>query len=517
MGSTRGGPDSALSPRALSRVPPVSSAVADALPFPLVTAVDQGLIVDLKLLVFSVSASYARLCASEPELAVAVTDRRVSQHSAELCVGVADAMGQHNLSKVRKGSWAAGEARGVRGVACRTWCGVRGMWCVACVVLCVWCSVACGGVRCAVCGVRCAVWVRDGRRLHMMCVVFCCRVHYALPRCFCTTEHASTCHASPTCGVCANPGHQVFSFHATIAESKQFARDASALLPYLLDGETEVVAVWGKLGSERIQRALARARDACRSIVANPRVLGTGIDAPAVDLVVMAKPSRSYVDIRQMVGRAARVSPGKREGFVLLPIHTAVSDGEGDEAAAGDGGVQPAGVGVGSNADAGGDVDADVDGDDGAGAGVALAGGFETAITVIRAMLETDESLQQRLSAALVESGRTNRSLDALVVLGPRVEAVGVPLALVREQLGVVLLRLGDPWDRWCGRLVAYAEEHGDCLVPRSYKTADGYRLGQWVATQRQVYKGQRGGLSASQVSRLEGVGMVWELGKNEK
>ena len=169
MGSTRGGPDSALSPRALSRVPPVSSAVADALPFPLVTAVDQGLIVDLKLLVFNVSASYARLCASEPELAVAVTDRRVSQHSAELCVGVADAMGQHNLSKVRKGCWADGEARGVWGVACCIWrvvCVVSfvcvvlrmccGVWCVMCHVSCVMCHVSC--VRCGVCGVWCVVW-----------------------------------------------------------------------------------------------------------------------------------------------------------------------------------------------------------------------------------------------------------------------------------------------------------------------------------------------------------------------
>jgi hypothetical protein len=65
-----------------------------------VAAVDAGLIVDLKLLVFNVSASYARLSASVPELAVAVDDRRVGQQSAELCVGVADAMGERNLSQV---------------------------------------------------------------------------------------------------------------------------------------------------------------------------------------------------------------------------------------------------------------------------------------------------------------------------------------------------------------------------------------------------------------------------------
>ena len=285
---------------------------------------------------------------------------------------------------------------------------------------------------------------------------------------------------------------QAFSFHGTVAASKEFARDASELLPYLLDGETEVAAVWGSQGSERIQATLARARSAQRAIVANPKVLSTGVDAPAVDLVVMARPSRSYVEIRQTVGRATRVSAGKREGVVLLPVYSSTDGSEGDEGAAGEAGATPSDVGADASA--------------------TLAGGFETAINVIRAMLETDEALQQRLSAALVEVGRTNQSLDALAVLGPRVEAVGVPLTLVKEQLGTVLLRLGDPWDRWYGRLVAYAAEHGDCLVRQAYKTAGGFALGQWVHTQRQAYKGAKGGLSASQVSRLEALGMVWSV-----
>ena len=63
-------------------------------------AVEAGLIVPLKLLGFSVSASYARLCASTPELAVAVADRRVAQETAELAVAIADAMNERNLSKV---------------------------------------------------------------------------------------------------------------------------------------------------------------------------------------------------------------------------------------------------------------------------------------------------------------------------------------------------------------------------------------------------------------------------------
>ena len=35
---------------------------------------------------------------------------------------------------------------------------------------------------------------------------------------------------------------------------------------------------------------------------------------------MLAKPSESYVAVRQMVGRASRPSAGKREGCVLLPL-----------------------------------------------------------------------------------------------------------------------------------------------------------------------------------------------------
>ena len=147
--------------------------------------------------------------------------------------------------------------------------------------------------------------------------------------------------------------------------------------------------------------------------------------------------------------------------------------------------------------------------------GTALdSGTFDDAINVIRAMLEADEDLQQRLSAALNETGRTRTPLNATAVLGARVEGVGVPITLLEEQLGTVLLRLGDPWDVWAGRLAACVEEHGDCLVPDSCVTADGYKRGTWVSTQRQAYQGTRGGLSASQVSRLEALGMVWRVRK---
>ena len=58
------------------------------------------------------------------------------------------------------------------------------------------------------------------------------------------------------------------------------------------------------------QAALGDASRAERSIVANPRVLGTGVDVPEVELVVLADPVRSFVTAQQMIGRAARRAYG---------------------------------------------------------------------------------------------------------------------------------------------------------------------------------------------------------------
>lgn len=55
-------------------------------------------------------------------------------------------------------------------------------------------------------------------------------------------------------------------------------------------------------------------------ILSNAQVLTEGIDVPALDSVVFLDPRRSVVDIVQAVGRAMRKAPGKRYGYVILPI-----------------------------------------------------------------------------------------------------------------------------------------------------------------------------------------------------
>lgn len=57
----------------------------------------------------------------------------------------------------------------------------------------------------------------------------------------------------------------------------------------------------------------------CR-ILSNVRCLSEGVDVPALDAVLFLTPRNSQVDVVQSVGRVMRKAPGKKLGYVVLPI-----------------------------------------------------------------------------------------------------------------------------------------------------------------------------------------------------
>lgn len=57
----------------------------------------------------------------------------------------------------------------------------------------------------------------------------------------------------------------------------------------------------------------------CR-ILSNARCLSEGVDVPALDAVLFLNPRDSVVDVVQSVGRVMRRAPGKKYGYVILPI-----------------------------------------------------------------------------------------------------------------------------------------------------------------------------------------------------
>ena len=61
------------------------------------------------------------------------------------------------------------------------------------------------------------------------------------------------------------------------------------------------------------------ATDVCR-ILANARCLAEGVDVPTLDAVLFLHPRNSQIDVVQSVGRVMRRAPGKRLGYVILPV-----------------------------------------------------------------------------------------------------------------------------------------------------------------------------------------------------
>jgi len=55
-------------------------------------------------------------------------------------------------------------------------------------------------------------------------------------------------------------------------------------------------------------------------ILSNARCLSEGVDVPALDAVMFLNPRKSVVDVVQSVGRVMRLAPGKKYGYIILPI-----------------------------------------------------------------------------------------------------------------------------------------------------------------------------------------------------
>uniref|UniRef100_UPI0035D0E6A4 DEAD/DEAH box helicase n=3 Tax=unclassified Bartonella TaxID=2645622 RepID=UPI0035D0E6A4 len=57
----------------------------------------------------------------------------------------------------------------------------------------------------------------------------------------------------------------------------------------------------------------------CR-VLTNVRCLSEGVDVPSLDAVMFLHPRKSQVDVIQAVGRVMRRAPGKKRGYIILPV-----------------------------------------------------------------------------------------------------------------------------------------------------------------------------------------------------
>jgi predicted helicase len=71
---------------------------------------------------------------------------------------------------------------------------------------------------------------------------------------------------------------------------------------------------------EKLQWLKAEPPESTCRILSNVRCLSEGVDVPALDAVLFLSPRQSQIDVVQSVGRVMRKAPGKKRGYVILPV-----------------------------------------------------------------------------------------------------------------------------------------------------------------------------------------------------
>lgn len=75
-----------------------------------------------------------------------------------------------------------------------------------------------------------------------------------------------------------------------------------------------------KTRGELLDWLKAETEDQTCRILTNARCLSEGVDVPALDAIMFLHPRKSQIDVVQSVGRVMRKAPGKRMGYVILPV-----------------------------------------------------------------------------------------------------------------------------------------------------------------------------------------------------
>lgn len=109
------------------------------------------------------------------------------------------------------------------------------------------------------------------------------------------------------------------SFHSSIKRAKDFAGLCDSVSKSV-GPEMHTYHVSGSMATSQRDRILTDFTSQAPSLVANARCLTEGVDIPAVDAVFFADPKSSTIDVVQACGRAMRLAPGKKLGYIVVPL-----------------------------------------------------------------------------------------------------------------------------------------------------------------------------------------------------
>ena len=127
-----------------------------------------------------------------------------------------------------------------------------------------------------------------------------------------------------------HPLQRAIAFSHTISDSQQFKEE----FPEIVSADTNIskdsasCTVWHVDGRHNALERRNRLDwlkesgdnpDECR-VLSNAKCLTEGVDIPALDAVLFLSSRGSTVDIIQAVGRVMRTNPGKKYGYIVIPI-----------------------------------------------------------------------------------------------------------------------------------------------------------------------------------------------------
>ena len=120
-----------------------------------------------------------------------------------------------------------------------------------------------------------------------------------------------------------SPMKRAIAFHSSIKKSK-FIKDNFHLVDSDIKDKDIIDHIDGSDNANIKARKLSwlklEDQDTPFRILSNAKCLTEGIDVPSLDAVAFFDPRDSVVDIVQAVGRAMRKAPGKKYGYIILPI-----------------------------------------------------------------------------------------------------------------------------------------------------------------------------------------------------
>jgi superfamily II DNA or RNA helicase len=270
---------------------------------------------------------------------------------------------------------------------------------------------------------------------------------------------------------------RVISFYSRVKAAREFSADVPGVIAWMPARARPAAVLWsehvsGAMTSGRRDRLLVRFRNLAPGewgLLSNARCLGEGVDVPAIDGIAFVDPRSSAIDIIQALGRAIRKAPDKRVGTIVLQVF--IADDDPDQAL--------------------------------------NDSTFKNVWDVLKALRAHDEALGEELDGLRRALGRQASPPRRPEKIKLDLPAARVGAAFAEAFNTRLVEQTTATWDYWFGLLLAYALRTGNSRVPTHYIEPSGYKLGQWVASQRSSHN--RGELSDARAEQLADLpGWTW-------